>query len=223
MNPYSHYLIAERLESALRPAQPGAYYLGAIIPDIRYMVGIPRQQTHLSQVRIREFGARYPALDSFLLGYQVHCLLDEIDLARVVGAAFPLGLVSRVSGKKFSQQQLTVLAELHFIQHAGLGWKIQEAHNEVLSDLGILPGQTATYLSAMKEYLPAPSFETAISCFQKIGFIESSRFEKYFQAYQSLERNPLLKAILLWSVRHAKVDEFSVGYVRRRQAEEQRK
>jgi hypothetical protein len=220
MNSYTHYYLASLVEPIVQPDLPGDYYLGAIIPDVRYAAHVPRQQTHLSQERICAYRSPYPHLDSFLQGYQVHCLLDEIDLTRVIGTAFPLNWIGRVTHRKFSQQQLAILTELHFLQDANLGWKIHVAHNEILSDLGIQPAQTMAYLEAMREYLPAPSVETALSSFQKIGFFESPRFEKYYQAYQSLERNPLLKAILLWSVRHAKVDEFSVRYVQRRLKEE---
>jgi hypothetical protein len=220
MNTYTHYYLASLVEPIVQPRLPGDYYLGAIIPDVRYAAHVPRQQTHVSQARLRELRTRHPDLKSFLSGYQVHCLLDEIDLTRVIGPAFPLNLISRVTRRKFSQQQLTVLAELYFIQNPRLSWKIHETHNEALSDLGIRPDQTTIFLDGMKGYLPFPSFKTAISSFQKLGFVESARLEKYMNIYQSLERNPLLKAILLWSVRNAKVDEFSVRYVQRRLKEE---
>ncbi len=60
---------------------------------MRYLAGLPRQQTHLPRAAIRAWLPAYPALHSFILGYQVHCLLDEIDLARVVGRAFPFNLL----------------------------------------------------------------------------------------------------------------------------------
>jgi hypothetical protein len=221
MNPYTHYYLASLVEPTIQPDQPGDYYLGAIIPDVRYLARVPRQQTHVSQARLREFRARYPALASFISGYQVHCLLDEIDLTRVIGTAFPLNWFQRVTRRKFSQQQLTTLVELYFIQNARLGWKVHETHTEVLSDLGIQPDQTTLFLEVMKEYLPVPSFETALSSFQKLGFVESARLDKYMKTYQSLERNRLVTGLLLWSVKNARVDAFAVSYVRRRLKEEQ--
>ena len=77
MGPYSHYFLAAKLAPILKPGDPAAYHWGAIVPDIRYLAKIRRADTHLEQDRIREMAARYPHLSSFLLGYQVHCLIDE--------------------------------------------------------------------------------------------------------------------------------------------------
>lgn len=214
MNPYSHYLLASKAASFIHPDRPGDYYLGSIIPDVRYLAGMRRDQTHISQARIRAYRSAYPNLDSFLRGYQVHCLIDEIDIAKVASATFPFNLLKRVLHKNLSQQQIAVLVELFFMQSTHMDWQINEDHNEVMTDLGITPAQTETYLHAMKEYLPSPSFETALSCFQKIGYPMSSRSEKYLQAYQSIERNKLLKGLLFMGIKNAKLDRYVVNYVR---------
>ena len=213
MNPYSHYLLASKAAPLIQPDHLSEYYLGSIIPDIRYLAGIRREQTHLSRARIQEYRSVYPHLASFLQGFQVHCLIDEIDVAGVVSSAFPLNLL-RLLRRVFSPQQITVLVELYFMQSARMDWQIAENHNEVLTDLGITLAQTQTYLAAMKEYLTSPSFETALSCFQKIGWLKSSRSEKYLQAYHSLERNRMLKGLLLMGVRNANLEKVVVNHVR---------
>jgi hypothetical protein len=222
MNPFSHYLLAERLEATLQPVEPGAYYLGAIIPDIRYLAGIPRQQTHLSQAQIRAYRQRYPDLSAFLLGYQVHCLLDEIELTRIVGGAFPLSLLRKVFPKRFTRKPVTVLTELYFLQRGSPGWRVQETHNPILDELGIQSDQTGVFLRALKQYFLDPSPESAAASLQSLGFVESSRFEKYFKDYQLLERQRLLKAFLLSGVKNSQIEEFALKYVLRRIAEEQR-
>jgi hypothetical protein len=212
MNPYSHYLLASRAAPFIRPAQPAEYYLGSIIPDVRYLAGMRREQTHISRERIEEYRSTYPHLSSFLQGFQVHCLIDEIDIAGLVSSAFPLNLL-RLLRKGFSQQQITVLVELYFMRSARMDWHIAENHNEVLTDLGITPSQTRTYLEAMKAYLPSPSMLTALSCFEKIGWMKSSRSEKYLQAYQSLERNRVLKTLLLMAIKNAHVEQVVINTV----------
>jgi len=214
MNPYSHYLLASKIAPFIKPVCLEAYYLGSIISDVRYLAGMRRDQTHISQAQIREYLISYPNLDSFLRGYQVHCLIDEIDIAKVASKAFPFNLLKWVLHKNISQQQIFVLVELFYMQSTHMDWQIKEEHNEVLTDLGITPAQMETYLNAMKAYLPSPSFETALSCFQKIGYMKSSRSEKYFQAYQSLERNRMLKTLLLMGVKNANLDRGVVNYVR---------
>jgi hypothetical protein len=214
MNPYSHYLLASKAAPFIQPDHPAEYYLGSIIPDVRYLAGMRRDQTHLSREQIQSYRSTYPRLASFLQGFQVHCLIDEIDVAGLVSAAFPLNLLKRLLRKSFSQQQITALAELYFIQSPRMDWHIAENHNEVLTDLGITPSQTQAYLAAMKEYLPSPSFETALSCFQKIGWMKSARAEKYLQAYQSLERNRMVKNLLLMGIRNANLEQVVVNHVR---------
>ena len=62
MNPYSHYLLASKAAPLIQPDHPAEYYLGSIIPDIRYLAGIRREQTHLSRARIQEYRSAYPHL-----------------------------------------------------------------------------------------------------------------------------------------------------------------
>jgi hypothetical protein len=202
--------MASKLKSYIKPDDSGGYYLGAVIPDIRYLAKMRREQTHFGQAQIQKFISCYPYLESFLLGFRVHCLLDEIDFTHVVSSTFPLNMINRILHKNLTQQQTAILIELFYIQTTHMDWEIKENHNEVLADLGITPSQTQTYLGAMKEYLASPSFETALTCFQKIGLIESSRFEKYMKAYQAIQRNKAMKAILFLSIKKAKLDQYVV-------------
>ena len=100
MHPYSHYFLAVRLEAELSPALPGEYYWGAILPDIRYLSAMRREHTHLPRAQISALFAQYPHLRSFLQGYQLHCLLDELDSVAIVGRAFPINLFQAALRRK---------------------------------------------------------------------------------------------------------------------------
>jgi hypothetical protein len=78
MNPYSHLVIASKLEAQVRPENAAEYYWGAVAPDVRYPARMQRDRTHHHRQKSWT-DARQPAW-SFLLGYTVHCLADEIDL-----------------------------------------------------------------------------------------------------------------------------------------------
>lgn len=214
MGPYSHYLIALKLEPFVKPDHVGEYYLGAIIPDVRHLAGLHRNQTHLSREKIQETLSDYPSLKSFLLGYQIHCLIDEIDVSEIVSPAFPFNLFKRVFHKNFSQQQITMLIELFFAQSTRVDRKLGGSHNAVLSNLGVTPAHTETFVHAMDEYLAAPSFETALSAFQKIGYIENLRIEKYTKAFRAIVKNRIIKKLLFVGIKNAKVDRYAVNYVR---------
>jgi hypothetical protein len=62
MGPYSHFVMATRVITLVRPQDESEYYWGSIIPDIRYLAEMPRAQTHIDEQRIGEFTALYPQL-----------------------------------------------------------------------------------------------------------------------------------------------------------------
>ena len=93
MNPYSHIVIASKVEQQVAPVNASEYYWGAIAPDIRYLAGIPRHQTHISHQAIVVLIAQYPHLKSFLQGYLVHCLSDEIPLGEIFYQHLPFSIL----------------------------------------------------------------------------------------------------------------------------------
>ncbi len=203
MGPYSHYLIASQLEPFVKPGQPGEYYFGAVIPDVRHLAGLRRNQTHLSREKIRDCQSEYPDLKSFLLGYQVHCLIDEIDVAKVVSTAFPFNMLKAVRRKNFSQQQITMLIELFFAQSTRVEPRLAGSHNAMLSNLGITADQTEKFAGAIQAYIVAPSFQTALSAFQKYWYIENSRVDRYMQIFRTIEKNRIIKSLLFMGIKNA--------------------
>lgn len=89
INPYSHLVIAAKLEALVNPKDVQEYYWGAIAPDIRYLAAMQRQQTHIPSQRIVDFISQYPHLKSFLQGYLVHCIIDEIELDQIFSPNLP--------------------------------------------------------------------------------------------------------------------------------------
>ena len=213
MGPYSHFIIAAKLEKYLQPDDPKEYYWGAIIPDIRYLAKTRRSHTHLRQEQIKELAACYPHLGSFLLGYRVHCLIDEIDVAEKISKAFPLNLLKKMLNK-VSRQQMTMLVEMYYLQTAAAACALSGSHNEVLRDLAITPEQTSLFFNEMQEYIRLHSFDAVISAFQKIGLIENERLERYIQAYESMKRNRLMIAFFLLCVKSSGLEAYTLNHVR---------
>ncbi len=156
----------------------------------------------------------YPHLGSFLLGYQVHCLIDQIDVSEVVSTVFPLNVLKRVRRKNFSHSQMTMLVEMYFLQRAVASGELSGSHNEVIRDLGITAEQTGVYFQAMQAYFQSHSFDAAVSTFQKIGMIEKTRLEKYLHAYEAIKRNTLMTSIFLLSVKNARLEAYATRHVR---------
>jgi hypothetical protein len=205
MNSYTHIVLAQQAAPLLQPQDPDAYYWGAIAPDARYLANIRRSQTHISQEELQLFMKQYPEQRSFLLGYMVHCLLDEIDLSRVVGARFPLNLARG----KFSSQQMGVLVEFYFLRSKAAARSIHAAHNPILEAVGIEAQYSAAFGQAISEYLADPCVSSAVSAFQNMGLLKDRRIEKYLGAADTLNRSWLLKQILLTSVRRAGLERIA--------------
>ena len=214
MHPYSHYHLATRLETLIKPAQPGEYYWGAIFPDIRYLTGMPREHTHVPRDQFPAWFSQYPHLRSFLQGYQLHCLLDELNLVSIVSRAFPINLIQSVRRRKFSRQQITILVELHHQQTGAPLHEFCAGENEIAAGLGIEPSASQIFAQGMREYIAHPTLETALAAYQRLGMVADSRVEKVIGAAQWLERNPWLKALLLLGVKNSGIDRLAVEHVR---------
>jgi len=203
MNLYAHAVLANHLLPLVKPADPAEYLWGTVIPDIRYLTGMRRNVTHLPDEEIMGWFVRYPDRESFIQGYRVHCLLDRINTVQVIGGKFPLNLVSRIRRKPFSSQQMAVIVELYYQKTAPQGVTLNGSHNAILDELGVSAEQSEVYASALGDYLAAPSFETAMIVFPRLGVIEDSRVEKYVSAYRGIQNNRLLLWMMTSSAKNA--------------------
>ena len=213
MGPYSHFVLAGKIESLVRPENEGEYYWGSIVPDIRYLAGMRRSQTHINEQRIREFITRYPHQKSFIQGYRVHCLLDEIDLQDVVGKVFPLNIINLMFNGKISQPQLAVLVEVYYLQTFPTDRPISGGQNEILAEMGIQSTHVDKFRSAMQEYFRSPCFESAFSTFQHLGMVDDSRAAKYMSAARKMQKYTLLRNLLLLGVKNADLNRLAIKHV----------
>lgn len=212
MGPYSHYILAAKLEESLQPELPQAYYWGAVVPDIRYLANMRRDHTHLGPDRFNELMSCYPNLRSFLLGYQVHILIDQMDVSQIINAAFPINLLKMVLRKNISPQQIIMLVEMYYLQ-SGTAGPLSGDHNEVLADLGITSQQTSVFRQALQEYFDNRTSEAAIAAFQKIGWIQNARVEKYLNAYLTMQKRKVMNTLLMISIRNARLDSRAIEHV----------
>jgi len=80
---YAHLCLAklalERGGIPIRnPGDISQYYLGAALPDIRYISGQPRDQTHPAAQDFLKLH-HPPELYAFCFGYLVHLVIDELE------------------------------------------------------------------------------------------------------------------------------------------------
>lgn len=210
MNPYSHVVVASKLESLVQPENLEEYYWGSVVPDIRYPTHMQRERTHLSPQRIFELSCQYPHLRSFLQGYLVHCLCDEIELRTVFLHHFPFSLFE----KEIYHQRVAVLLELFYFENEKLNIEVSGVHNEVLAELGLSESASRKFSQFINQYLIASSYEFRVSAlFQLLGREHDRRIEKYLRASKSFDKNRLLRSILFLGLRTGKISEEIVSKV----------
>jgi hypothetical protein len=210
MNPYSHIVVASKLTSLVQPENLGEYYWGAVVPDIRYLVRIKRERTHLSPQTIFELSCKYPHLKSFLQGYLIHCLSDEIELRAVALHHFPFSLFK---GSLY-HQRVAVLLELSYLEKEKLRIDVAGSYNEVLAELGLSEAAVEKFSQFIRDYIVSPSYEARVSAlFQLLGRKNDSRVEKYMRAAKGVQKNRVLRNVLFLALRTGKVSEEIVARV----------
>lgn len=209
MNLYSHIVVASKLETRVNPMNHREYYWGSILPDIRYLAALQRQQTHIPAERIVGFMSTYPHLTSFLQGYLVHCLSDEIELRQIFFEQFPFSLFKN----NMSRQQMGVILELYYFAKDRVSKELSCSHNEVLGELGVSESQVEKFSISIHQYIMASPASRFSGLAALLGLENDSRIEKYVAAADRFEKNQFLKHAFFFGIRTGKISERIVSEV----------
>jgi hypothetical protein len=209
LNTYSHLVLAAQLEKQLNPHHPADYYWGAVVPDIRYLTGMPRRATHIPFDQIRGYFSIYPQLASFVSGYLVHCLLDDIDLNKVFSRKLAYRLVQPWIPSQFSP----VLLEFYYLDQPPVQVSLSGGCNEILGELGVEPEQAAAFAAYLQPFLASPSFESAAVVLENLGLSGDRRIEKYMGVAKTIQKNRLLKQLLFKGINFPELNDEFLKYV----------
>lgn len=202
MNTYAHLVIADEMQLHIQPDNLQEYGWGAIAPDVRNVAGMRRSQTHLSSEQILAYMVQYPDLKSFLQGYLVHCLTDELDLMGVFEKKFPFYLFK----KKLTAQHYPIILEIFYIEHKPIkAQAISGRYNPVLDELGITATQSQTYSKLVSEYIAKPSFEAGIILVQKLGVVNKEKVDRYLVSAKRFQANRTMKGLVFLGIRIGKI------------------
>ena len=198
MNPYTHLVVASRLAALARPAEPDEYYWGAVAPDMRYVAAMRRRQTHLPTDQVLALFERYPQRESFLQGYLVHCLADQINLVQLFGRRLPLGAFQ----DRLTHHHCAILLELFCIERRPVRCDLSGTHNEVLDELGLSEQVSARFAQFAGEYARS-AYETRRLSVTPIPGLEADdpRITGYVAAIEAFQRRRALKSALFLGVR----------------------
>jgi hypothetical protein len=202
MNPYSHLVIANNIARVIGPENPQQYYWGATAPDIRYLARVPRQKTHITDVEIAKLITRFPHLKSFLQGYLVHCLVDEIDLDAIFFSSLPLSVLKG----KLSQEQISIILELYYFENCAFAQDIAGNYNEVLRNLGLNETDCSRFYEFIDRYINSiPDKNQFDNLVQLMGLRNNQRIKGYLSAVERFQRNKVLKSLLFLGIRMGRV------------------
>ena len=213
MNPYSHLAIARQLEKEIKPAVRVDYFWGAVAPDIRYVAGRRRHTTHIRPERILKFFSKFPHLDSFIRGYLIHCLTDDVDLDSLVEQRVLLQpIMYGVSGRFFP-----VLIEAFYLERMPVKIEFSGTPNEMLRELGIEDRHSEAFAGIIRPFASAPSLDSGFE-FLRVLRKGDARVERYIRSAKLLNKNNLLKPILFAMADLNKLNLQILGQVREAEA-----
>jgi hypothetical protein len=187
MGPYSHIVIANELESFIKPENKKEYYLGAVAPDVRYLKeNMPRKQTHFSYEKILNYLVQYPDLKDFLNGYLIHCLTDKLSIKKIIGKRFPFILLkSRIT----KSNSAIILEFLNIWISKPFDETISQQNNPVLKEIGIDNKDVDKFTLEINKYIKSRSTEYSFQLYQNLGFTQDRRIEKYKKLHEQWQRS----------------------------------
>ena len=196
---YSHLVVSTLLQDSLDPVDSSQYFLGTIIPDIRYYNKLPREKTHLSMKELDVYAESMPHLESFIMGYRLHCLIDEheAELFDQIRQTYPIRLVE----KRLTAFMLKMMIEFYYFENYRLTLQLDDTQNEMLIDLGVTTNDVNTYIEALNEFLSKQTFEAGLEAFEQLGIMGAGNVDKYVAAAHQIKRMQFLKAPIRWMLR----------------------
>lgn len=201
--PYSHMAVAHSCLLHLPVDSPADYYAGAFMPDIRYFTKQPRETTHFSIEHLHGLAASTNTPAAFVLGYQVHLLLDELWAVQQkrgeYQAAFPVFLRKRMANIKMQE----VALEIYTLQQSLPDVAIRFSENGLTKALGVSPDLAESVLSRLQEYVHARSLRFALDLAEASGVYSKDRLAEMRQAVEKMESNWVLRQAITWVVRRA--------------------
>ena len=187
MGPYSHIVIANELESFIKPENKKEYYWGAVAPDVRYLKkNMPRKQTHFSYEKIQSYLIQYPDLKDFLNGYLIHCLTDKLSIKKIIRKRFPFILLkSRIT----KSNSAIILEFLNIWISKPFDETISQKNNPVLKEIGIDNKDVEKFTLEINKYIKFRSTEYSFMLYQNLGFTQDKRLERYKKLHEQWQRS----------------------------------
>jgi hypothetical protein len=198
---YSHLAVAGKLEAYFLPRQYDEYYLGSIFPDIRYVLSLPRQHTHLSMKKLNSY--YNPSSRDFIAGFQTHIAADNVSLTNYILSSFPKNIVKFI----LPSVALPVILEIYFLNKCHLHPTLSCSTNEVTKALDISDKQLEEFTGFVSSFLSDPSIENGIKLLGSLSTKRNEIIRRYIRWAKLVNKLPFVRKFLLNSVDENKLIE----------------
>lgn len=198
---FSHAVIADELIWLFEPKERGNFYFGAIFPDIRYYLDIPREKTHFDLDYIIKLRRSFPGASSFIDGYFLHCLIDKYDLTQIVKDNFWYKLIKRWLPSYF----IPVLIEFYFLDTRVLQVHLAADDDVVYYYLQMDVDKIRSFAKEMEAFFSKSDMESAFEITEKLGLIKKEGIQKYIKVARFLQKHKKIRRFLFGRF---KMDEF---------------
>ncbi len=179
---YTHIVIAIRVSKilGLDLHSSEAYMLGAILPDIRYPAGLPREQTHVSIEQFMTIARQCPASERKLLaGYLVHLIADEFALEKLDAIMFPL--IPEAIRRHIKTGILNLMLEIGYKNQAFGAIGLLRDAGCLGGHLGLSEQQVTGMVERVERYLYNPTLEQAIKILGSTNLSSNRNIRFYLQ------------------------------------------
>ena len=206
--PYSHYVLAQRIakEAKLPLRDQAEYLLGAFMPDIRYFTQQSRDKYHFSVDRLEAYRSQDVSAE-FLLGYEVHLLIDEVwdysEVKEAYQAAFPSAI-----RKRMSRGVQALAFELYCLEQPADIVALTPVENELTQSLDISVSDIAWAVSSMQRYLERRDLEAALEMAKETRLFPAERLQTVERVVKVM-KNPLVRPFVYTIIKRASRQIFS--------------
>lgn len=193
--PYAHISLAHGCLDYLDVADRDEFYLGAISPDMRYFTRRPREQYHISLERLDELVLQSNASESFVLGYKVHLIVDEIWYTEEMNNHYRNMFISPIR-KMLSPKLLESALEYFCLTKRPVSTRLKVRENGLMQRLDVTLEDVTKAVNAMQTYIDRRSLQIGLDIAQGTGLYSNERLDQ-MRALSSMVENSRIRRLLV--------------------------
>ena len=131
---------------------------------------------------------KYPHLESFIQGYLIHCLTDDVEVGVLLRQRVTLLPYLKLASTQF----IATIIELFYIENYPVHRPVSGDANEMLTEIGILDKFIKAEFNILKPYLEKPCLE-AIYTYMESGV--NPRLQNYLEEIEGIKNDPLVRQL----------------------------